>query len=567
MIDNETEHAYYKRRIVSLQKVRQSYEPHWRELAQYILPRRGRWCDDDPNNKGGKKHSKIINSAATKAARTLASGMMAGLTSPARPWFRLTTPDPGMMEFGQVKQWLFIVEQRMRDVLQRSNLYTALPSVYKELGVFGQCPMLAASDLRTVVRFFPYPVGGYYLACGQNGDVDTLAREYKDTVRNVVDQFGIDNCSSRVREAYNRKQYDEWVDVVQFIAPRQGRAYGRADAKGMAYQSCYFEAASNEGKFLRDAGFRSFPIMAPRWDVASPEEIYGSSPGMEALGDIKQLQFNEMRKAAALDKLVDPPMIAPASMKQTRTSLLPGDVTYATNESQGDAFRPAYIIDARAVQFAGEENRTCEMRIQQMFYEDLFLMLAGREGPQMTAEEVIRRQEEKVHALGPILERLNSELLDPLIDRVYDLIQEHPDGLLPPPPRELEGQALKVDYISILAQAQKLAGSTGIERFATFVGNLAGVDPSVMDKWDLDQTIDHYATINGVPPDIVRADDAVAKLREQRQMQQQAAQAAAMAKPVNDAAGAVEKLSNAQPQPDSALTRMLGGVMGGAPPA
>lgn len=557
MQTDESTIAYYRRRLAAMRTERTAYESDWRDVSEYMQPRRGRWFNETPTDVARKRPLKIINSSATLAARTLKSGLMGSLTSPARPWFRLTTPDPGMMEWAQAKQWLYVVESRMRDILSKSNLYTALPSLYEELALFGQAPMLAANDLTKVIRFFPYTVGSYCLATGANATIDTLAREYKMTVRAVVDEFGIGRVSENVRRMYESRQYDAWVDVVQFISPNRNQAPGKADYRGMAWSSCYFEASCDDhGKTLREAGFRSFPIMAPRWEVATPEDIYGYGPGLQALGDCKQLQFNERRKATAVDKFIEPSMVAPASMRRAEISTVPGGISYATAETQTDKFRTAYELDARGIQIIGADNDMVARRIDQVFFKDLFLMLAGREGPQMTAEEIIRRQEEKVHQIGPILERLNSELLGPLIDRTFDLMLEHPDQLVPPPPRELEGVKLNVDYISALAQAQKLVGSTGIERFASFVGGLSSIDPSVMDKWDLDQTVDQYANVNGVPPDIVRSDEQVAELRQQRQQQQQMMQMAAAAKPMADAAGAVKSLSEAAPTPDSVLGRM-----------
>lgn len=554
----ETPIAFLRSRLATMKTERQSFEPQWRESAEFGLPRRGRWFEDNnPSQQGKKKNQRIINSTCTKAVRTFKAGFMSSHTSPARPWFRFMTPDPDMMEFAAVKQYLFQVEQRMRDVLNKSNFYTAQPSVLEEWGFFGQCPMLCQEDMETVVRFYPYTVGSYYLAANERGTIDTFAREFKMTVRNMVRQFGKDRLQPNTRMLCDTGRLDDWIDVVQFICPNSDMEYGRHDARGMPFASRYFESSCDptRDQFLGQAGFREYPVVCPRWDVVTPEDVYGNSIMSDVLGDVKQLQFNERRKAAGIDKLADPQWVGVAGMKNVPINGLPGGVTWAASAADATAFRPAYEYPYQGISVIGAENQIVQQRIREGFFEDLLLMLSMYEGPQMTAEEIIRRQEEKVNAIGPYLTRLNSEQLDPMLDRVFELIVRHPDRLLPPPPRELEGVTLKVDYISALAQAQRMVGGGVIERFASFMGSMAQINGGVLDKWDMDQTIDQYANVYGVPPDMVRSDDQVAELRQQRQQQEQMAQMAAMAAPVKDAAQAAQSLSASAPTADSILGR------------
>lgn len=543
---------------------RTSWESHWRECADFCLPRRGRWFgDNDPTQQGGKKAQKIINSTATKAIRSFKAGFMSSHTSPAKPWFRLTTPDPGLMEFAPVKQWLFLYQTRMQAVIAKSNFYTAQPSVLEEWGVFGQCPMLILEDLRSVARFYPLTIGSYWLAANERGEIDTLAREFKMTVRNIAAQFGTAGMSINLRQKLDGHHIDDWVDVTQFICPNDDMQYGRADAKGMAYKSCYFESASDDssgGKFLKESGYRERPFVCPRWDQVTPEDIYGSSLAMDVLGDIKQLQSNERSKQAGIQKMADPQWTAPASMRNVPINGLPGGVTYLPDAQAGEMFKPAFMYPPQGITAVSHEIDTVERRIKEGFFETLLLALSTRDGPQMTAEEVVQIQGEKVAAIGPYLTRLNSEQLNPMIDRIAELINRHPDRIMPPPPRELQGMDLKVDYTSVLAQAQKLVGGGSIERFLTVGTGLSQFDQGALDKIDFDQAIDQLADVYGVPPDIVRSDDQVAKLRESRQQQNQMAQMAQMAKPASDMANAVSTLSDTAPTADSVLGRAAQGA-------
>lgn len=529
----------YERIFAQMDKERSSWVGHWNDLATYISPRSYRYSATTYRNDGTKKNTSIVNGTATMALRTATAGMMTGITSPARPWFRLTTSDKNLAEQWDVKLWLSDVEERMREAFVRSNLYNVLPIKYHNMLLYGTSAVMVLEDPDTVFRCYPLPVGSFMLAASAAGRVDTLAREYSYTVRQLVDSFGLDNCTESTQAAYRNSQYEQWVEVKHIICPNVNRDTTKTDGPNKPWLSLYWEKGSTEDKYLRVSGFDSQPFMGPRWTVYG-EDIYGESPAMHVLGDVKQLQLEERRKAQALDKLVDPPMTADISLKTARVGLLPGDVTYIANMTNGNpGMRPVYEINPRINEIA-VDIQNIENRIKTGLYEHLFLMIAQQEG-QMTAREIEERHQEKLLALGPVLERLNDELLDPLIDRVFDIMERN--NLLPEPPAALQGHKLNVEYISIMAQAQKAVAVSGIERLFSFAGSLAAGRPDVLDKLDFDQTIDEYAAMTGVSPKIVLADEKVSDIRKQRQQQEQAAQMAAMAAPMQQGAQAAKVLS------------------------
>lgn len=507
---------------------RTSWDPHWRDLADYILPRRGRFLTTDAN-RGEKRNQKIIDSTATMAARTLAAGMTTGITSPARPWFKLATPDGKLAEVAGVKAWLDDVATAMRDVLLRSNVYNALPVLYGDIGVFGTAAMSVLEDDEDVIRCETYPVGSYYLACSPRGVVDTFVREFTMTVRQVVDMFGYEACSERVRGMWRAgSNLEDKIEVVQVIAPNGQHDPKKLGAKHKAWGSWWYEMGGNEERFLRESGFDEFPIMAPRWNVTG-EDVYGSSPAMDVLGDVKALQLMDKRMAQAVEKMVFPPMVGHPSLQNRDASTLPGHITYAMEADGKPAFRPVHEVNFKieAAILAMQERRAA---IRAAMFADLFLMLANDARTQPpTAEEIRERKEEKLLMLGPVLERLNDELLDPFIDRVFAIMLRR--GLIPEPPPEIQGEELRVEYISIMAQAQRLQGLGGIDRLVGFAVNVAAQtkDLSVLDKVDFEQAVDEYGTNLGVPARIIRSDDAVSEMRKQRaQAEQRANQAALM---------------------------------------
>lgn len=549
----ETKKQRYDKRLGAIRQERESFMPHWRELSDYFLPRKGRFLRDGKEvNKGEKRNQHIIDSTTRFAARTLRAGMMSGLTNPSRPWFRLLTPDPALMESQPVRMWLHEVEQRMRDLFAKTNLYNVLPSVYDELGVFQTAAMGAFEDPEDVIRFYPYTIGSYYIAQNERLVVDSFYREFKMTTRQMVSEFGKENCSGKVRMAFDAGHYDQWWDVVYLVEPNDLRDPSKVDSKNLPFKSVWYEKSTDDpNKMLREKGFHEFPVFAPRWEVTGEDDWGSGGPGMDALGDAKALQLQQKRKAQAIDKMIDPPLQAPAALRTNVVSSLPGKITYVDDRAGGQAVRPLYEVryDLGAVL---EDIRECQDRINRAFYVDLFLMLAMSDKRDMTATEVAERHEEKLLMLGPVLERLNDELLDPLIDRTFSIMLRK--GLLPTPPPELEGVDLRVEYISVLAQAQRMVATGAIDRLTGYVMNVAQVDPSVLDKVDWDQSVDEYSNALGVSPNVVRSDADVAKLRKAKADAQRIAQAAESAPAV---AKAAKDMSEANLEGDNALTRVL----------
>ena len=520
-------------RLAALKSERSSWDNHWLQIAQYQFPRAGRFLTAD-TNEGKKKHQNVYDSTAIFSVRTLAAGMMSGVTSPARPWFRLGLADKDLAEFQPVKQWLHDVAEKMRAVFAASNTYNALHSCYEELGAFGTWADVVLPDFDNVIHHYPMTVGEYYLAHDARGLVDTMYREMKMTVGQMVQQFGKAKCSTAVRNLYDRGAYDVWVDVIHAIEPRRNREYGKKDAKNMPWSSCYFEPGKEGDKaYLSESGFKRFPVLAPRWTVTG-NDIYGRSPGMEALGDTKQLQFEQQRKAQAIEYQVNPPLQVPTAYKDVAQNRLPGGVMYVDAMSPGGGVRSAFEVNLRLDYLMASIDDT-RNRIRQAYYADLFLMLASQPANgRMTATEVAERHEEKLLMLGPVLERLHNELLSPLVDLTFERCLEA--GILPPAPEEIQGANLEIEFISVLAQAQRAVAVNGMERLLTTAVNLAPVKPEILDKVNFDQVIDDMANAFGVNPAVIVSDEDAAAARQARAQAQQAQAAAATAPQVVESA-------------------------------
>lgn len=551
------------RRHAALWSERNSYwDPHYKELQDWLMPRLGRFSTKQITNDGGKINSRIIDSTATQAIRVAAAGLLSGSTSPARPWFRLTTPDPDLMEFAPVKNWLYEVERRMRMVFQASNIYGVLHQGNYELLTFGTALEFWLADFDNIVRGIPVPCGEYTLATAANLTIDTCYREYNPKVSQIVDEFGLKACSESVQSLYNNGNYEKRVTVCHAVEPRSLRNPNQMDGRNKRWASVYWE--KGQDKPLRESGFDAKPFTATRWDVTGLD-TYGRSPGMDALGDVKQLQLQQRKKAKAIDKLVDPPMVGPESLKNGVANILPGGITYAdAMNGQRAAFYPAIEINPSGITAITADNEEVRDRIRKAFFADLFMAFMNDVKTGLKVDQVAHIYEEQLIQLGPVLERNQAERLDPLIDRVFSLLVEasmplwrvDPNaGVIPAPPKELDRMRLRIDYISTLAQAQKAVATSSIERLSGFVGNLSAAYPEVLDKFDADQAVDEYADMLGAPPRIIVSDEVVAQKREQRAQQAQAQQAmAAMAQGADTA----KVLSQADTRPGNALSSVLG---------
>lgn len=541
------------KQLSQLKAERLSFEPHWRELSDFTRPRSTRFTASEVN-RGDRRNSKIIDPAAVMAARTLSSGMMSGITSPARPWFRLATPDRDLMDYGPVKLWLETVEQRMNEVFNRSNLYQSLPLMYEDLGTFATGAMAVVADPQRVIRTVPFPTGSFYIANGADLSVDTAVREFSMTVRQVITEFGMDAVSDTVKSQWNSGQYGQWVNVVHAVYPNLDRQTGKLEAKHKAYKSVYYEATSTDDKLLRESGYDEFPIMAPRWEV-NGEDVYGSScPGMVALGSVKALQLLQRRKAQMIDKITNPPLQAPASIKSQRISTIPGGINYLPMADVNNQIKPLFQIPANGTNGLLEDIQDTRQIIDHAYFVDLFRMMQTVNTRSMPVEAVAEMREEKLLMLGPVLQRLDSELLDKLINRTFSVMAEN--NLLPVPPDEMQGMQLKVEYISVMAQAQKAIGVSSIERFIGFTSGIGQFKPDALDKINVDETIDAYAASIGVPPSVVATNEQVAQIREQRAQQQAMAQQMQMAQA---AVGGAQALGNTPMDDNSALAALAGG--------
>jgi hypothetical protein len=530
---------------------RYSWWVHWRELADYFLPRRYKWLIT-PNQmgRGSPINQHILDSTGCIYARNLASGLVSGKSSPTSLWFRLRVGTIDSTKTSPVSLWLAEVERILYLIFSESNFYNSIATLYYDLVVFGTGAMLIYEDHDNVINCINPCLGEYYVDIDGKYFPNIFYREFTMTVDALVKEFGKDNVSENVLNLFldpAGSGRTREIIVAHAIEPNTD---GLASTFGIppryAFREVYWEwggSSSPQGSgvpvsthgFLRKTGYYEQAAIIGRWDLVS-NDPYGRSPGMDALPDQKQCQLEQRRKAQAIDKMVNPPLVADIQLKNQPANLTPGGITFVTGYSSTGKPGFASVYDTKfPVQEITADLLEVKSRMSQTFFNDVLRTASQYETrSNVTAVEWDLRKSESLIMLGPALERIDFEVLRPVLDRVFAIANRA--GILPPPPPEISGQMMTIDFVSMLAQAQQATRAASIERVLGMAGNLVGVVPDAMDNIDIDYSLDKFSSLLNNDPKMIRSPEELGKIRQQRQQQNQQAQQAAIAQQLSQGA-------------------------------
>lgn len=488
----------FQKRLEALRTERDPHISNWQEITDYIRPTRGRYLYK--SSEESKKPTKLINNTPTMASQVLQAGLMSGVSSPAYAWFKLTYADPGLNTWGPGKVYIEARQRILYDIFARSNFYNQAQTAYGDAGDFGNMLMIMDADFNDVISCTIPSPGEYFIALGANGDVNTVYREYTRSVSQLVEEFGR-KVSDSVWSLYSQGNYETRIKVItaiemNFAQDPSGFGWMRAPFIAVTYE--WGSPDTPDKDFLEVRPYYSWPIPNLRWNLGSGN-VYGSGPGLTAYGDARALQTLERRKAQAIDKLVTPPLQGPSGLQNRPISHSPGGMTYVDmyTAGAGRPVQPLYEVSPHGITAISNEIKEHEHRIDVAYYRDLFLLLSYSDRREVTATEINAKHEEKLIALGPMLQRTHRDFLDNAVARADFLADEA--GLYPPPPADLEGKTIRTRYISTLAYAQRAVSVGGIERMIGFTGNVGAINPDIWHKIDLDETVDEYADGVGAP--------------------------------------------------------------------
>lgn len=563
--------GHLEARLVTLRTWRNSWWfQNWSTLAQYILPRRSIWLTQStggipsPNNmtRGVPLNTSIKDPTATFAVRVCAAGMMSGLASASRQWFKVLPMMRDIAIDEEGRKWLDEIEARTYNILAASNFYNAFAQECEDLVVFGTAPSIIYEDEKDIIRCYNPTVGEYYLAASSTSRVDGLYRQFVMTISQIVGFYGLENCPEDVQMLWKAKgsSLDTERIVAHSIEPNF-EVEGCPKIPGnFAWREIYWVYGSGSKQPLSKKGFVECPFTAARWATQS-NDAYGRSPGMDINPDNIQLQVMTVRLSEAIEKQVRPPLIADISLKNQPSSILPGQVTYVSDLGPGRGMRSIYEVnpDIRGLAALIEQIQN---RIKVGMFNDLFLMLEQAPNSKTTAYEVAQKVQEKLQVLGPVIENIITESLKPKLKRIFGIMQRK--GVLPPPPDSMKDMVLDVEFISMLSLAQKGSATAGMERILALLGNMVGVYPNIKYLLDEDAYVREFNDLLANPEKVLRGPEEVKQFVQQAlQAQQQAQQQEAIERGVQTAnvgADAASTLSQTQVGlGQTALGALLGG--------
>ena len=495
-------------RFATLRTNRSTWESHWQEIADFMLPRKADITTQ--RTRGDKRMEQIFDGTAIHALELLSSSLHGMLTNSATPWFTLAYKDAALSEDDEARGWLDSVTQDMYVAFNRSNFQQEIQELYQDLISFGTSAMFVSADDKNLIKFNTRHVKEIFIAENEKGQVDTVFRHFTLSARAAVNLFGEANVGPGIFNKF-KKDLDAEVSLLHVVTPRDTYDASKEDAQNMPFKSCYLDP--DDVHMINESGFREFPYVVPRYLKAS-YEIYGRSPAMNALPDVKMLNKMSEVTIKAAQKQIDPPLMVPDDGFMLPVRTVPGGLNFYRSGSR-DRIEPLNIGANNPITVNMIQDR--QLAVQKTFYVDQLLLA---QGGNMTATEVLQRNEEKMRLLGPVLGRLQSELLQPLIERVFNILMRA--NVFQPAPEILMEQTIDIEYVSPLAKAQKSGDLNSVMRGIEIFGSMSQFAP-VLDYLDADGLVKYVQKTLGLPAAIIKSDQEVAQVRQQRQQQEQAA--------------------------------------------
>lgn len=537
--------AHVKARAASMIAMQEEEKSQWHEIAMYS----GHPVPDSllttRQNTRRPRSRMLYDGHSIRAFRYLESGLYSGNSSPNRPWFNFTLKrDRSEKPSQATKIWLGECASVLALLLAGSNFYRVVRANYGEIGKFGTAAGIMDEHWETGINCTALTIGEYAIDVNRHGEIDTLLRSVQMKTRQLVDGYvrqpdgSMDwsKVDQSVKTAWTSSSYNQQFAVFHLIEPNDEYRDGALGREGMRWRSVkWMSCDSDKDRLLEHKGYHEKPFWAPRWKVYG-NDVWGVGPGHEVLPDMRELQAQSKRKGEVTDLVVKPPTQGPRDFR-----MQPGQHTALANPDTGEV-KVVYQAPYQAIGLVGQDVVDCRRAISEGTYADLFMAISDREGVQPLNDlETNLRNDEKMTQLGPVIESINTDMLAVAIERAFGIASR--GGLFPEPPEEIEGEPLDIEFISVLAQAQKMMGMGQTERSLAFVGAVGQYQPDVIDLVDGDALVRDHWDRSAAPPVGMRDARTVDQIRAQRQQQQQMQQAAAMAPAARDGVEAAALLN------------------------
>ncbi len=496
---------YFQKRRKEMEDVFNIIKPDLQELSDYFLPRSVQFIARN-TRKPIVKNKKIIDSTPLIALRNFSSGMMSGATSPTNRWFKTTFSNLDLTNDYYLKNWCSKQEELTRKILYSSNFYQCLPEIYKQLGVFGFCAVGIEPNFQNVVNFKVLPLGSYYYSRNSQGKINAFCRVYMDTAQNIAEKF-VSNCPSEILECARENPLKQF-ELVHFVEENKYFRQKHLSSRYAKYVSVVILSSKNE--FISIKGFDKFPYVVFESSCPMDTDYPQDSPGINAIADVKQLMTMVKEYAKAVKKIVCPTYKGPASLKNKKLADVPG--AYIEEDENGRGITPVYEVNPKVLELKQEKDELKQI-IKEHFYNDLFAMILSTAERGRTATEVNELKEEKMVLLSPLLEQIHSALRQ-ILYWIYD--EQIKVGIIEPLKKEYQNYRLEIEFVSSLVAAQKVSNIASMERFTTFVSNIANaIDPVLKSKLNGEKIIEDYASFANISPNQIVPTYELDKIRQE----------------------------------------------------
>ena len=516
---------------------RQSFEKVWQEIEDRINPTDIQFSSDrEPQQKGKQRTEKVFDATPGLALDRFKAAIHSLVTPRNQMWSKLKAVDNDLAEDPEVNTYLEEVNRRLFAARYAANFDSEVQGCYHAGGKFGSYGMFVGERPGRSLFYRAVPMKQLFFAENEFGEIDLVHREFSWTARQAAQKWG-DKLPSVVRDASTRRP-DQEFKFLHCVKPRSDADESRRDYRGMEFVSYYVCIDTNE--IIDEGGFRVFPYAVGRYDL-NPGEVYGRSPCMTILPDVKML--NEMNRttiqAAQLTLL--PPLLAHRDGILDALRLTPGAINYGGVDDQGrQLVQPLNVGgDVRIGLEMMDQKRAI---INDALLQTLFQILVDK--PNITATEAMLRAQEKGQLIGPTGSRIESEFLTKMQERELDIMSAA--GQFPDMPEVLRerGGITEIEYDSPLSRAREAEGGVAILRTFEQLAPVAQVSgPGVFKRFNMDKVAKELARLNGMPSKVLYTDEEMEELDEQEAQSNQMSQ---MLQAAPIAASAARDMAQAQ---------------------
>ena len=515
------------RRCKELKDKRENWDNIWQEVAHYVLPTKADFITT--RERGAKRDEDLYDSTAITSNQTLASGLHGALTAPSGRWFHIRFRDDGLNDSDEATEWLEDSINRMYKAIEESNFNSEINEVYLDLCCFGTSALLVEpATQEDKFNFKTVHLSEVAVAEDVDGKIDTVYRKLKFSARQATQLWPDVDLGDAIKHAMETKP-DKEFEFIHAVYPRPDipETGELTQPELRPWASCW--VAVKDRKMIEEGGYYENPWMVPRWSKLSAD-VYGFSPAMMARADIRTLNAAKLFEMRAWEKSIDPPTLANYNGIIGDLRLDPGGLTYVRDIN---GIRPF----ENGAQWQVSQIKSSELitNIRRAFFND---QLQLHEGPNMTATEVRARMELMQQILGPVVGRLQSELLNPLVQRLFMIMFRNGQFMEPPTDLMEGGNKLDVEYVSPLARAQRMEEVFAVERWFNQLMQMAQADPTVMDIIDFGSVGRMLGKRLGVPADAMKSEEEIEQIMIQRQPAAEAHQAMAAQQATLEQAGA-----------------------------